>query len=215
MGLMPETAYACAFWFLFAPSEAVQSAYSDVAAELASTEGIKIGIQVRAQWHLGHNFLKFDNADLPCDSVEEADEVIAAFGDHFACAQILENSLQDMGLQQVKWFLVSDYAKLRNCAATKYTSKLIGHRHQYGQFEHMRSAADTERAIINTVGDQLMLAETDYVISKVGNFGRSAALLHNRWRSYIRVPQDTDRNLSTACRHGLTFEEMASIPPGV
>ena len=215
MGLMPETAFACAFWFLFSPSEAVRSKNIDVTTELASVAGIKIGIQIRANYMVSDDFAHVGATDLSCNSLQEAEQEIVAFAEYFKCAQILEDSLKSMGLHNVKWFLISDSAKLRNCAATKYAPKLIGHRHHHRHLEHIRHGP--ESAIIDSVGDHLALAMTDFIIAKHGGFGRTAALIHNRWHSYCRLPGTpaSDEDLESVCRSSLSFEQIAAILPGV
>ena len=218
LGVRPETAFSCAYWFLFSPNEAVRRRFAKVETALAHSNSINIGIQIRAFYHTASdNFTLVDDRVLACESIEEAHSKLAAYSDYFTCAELIEHTLRkEYHIHNVRWFLVSDSAKIRNCAAKVYQDKMIGHRHQERQVEHIRVNSDPADAVIDTVGDQLMLGMTDFIIGKYGSYGKLAALIQSRWHSFHRVPHGaSDAGLKEACSKPLTFDEMAVVPPGV
>ena len=219
-GVRPETAFSCAYWFLFSPSEAVRNRFAPVETVLANSHSLNIGIQIRTFYGIGDNFTASEDSALACEDIKEAQAQLDSHFEYFECAEIIEETLRKVhGIQNVRWFLVSDSAKLRNCAATVYKDKLIGHRHQERHLEHIRLNADPADAVIDSVGDHLMLAMTDFIIGRFGSFGKLAALLHGRWHSYHRLPNHapelTHERLKEVCTKPLTFDEMANVPPGV
>ena len=192
--------------------------FAKVETALAHSNSINIGIQIRAFYHTASdNFTAVGDSVLACEDIEEAQSKIDAYSEYFTCAQLMEHTLREVyHIHNVRWFLVSDSAKIRNCAARAYQDKMLGHRKQERQLEHIRVSNDPADAVIDTVGDQLMLAMTDFIISKYGSYGKLAALIHSRWHSYIRLPHGaSDASLKEACSKPLTFDEMAIVPPGV
>ena len=219
-GVRPEIAFSCAYWFLFSPSEAVRSRFGRVESALAKSSSINIGIQIRAFYSTGDNFTATEDSILACEDIQEAQAKLDAYSEYFKCAEIIEATLKNVhGIRNVRWFLISDSAKVRNCAATLYKDKLIGHRHQGKHLEHIRMNDDPADAVIDSIGDHLMLAMTDYIVGRYGSFGKLAALIHSRWHAYYRLPHHaselTPARLEEVCTKPLTFDEMAVVAPGV
>ena len=220
-GVRPETAFSCAYWFLFSPTEAVRSRFAKVEHALAHSNSINIGIQIRAFYTTpSDNFTSGEDSVLACEDIEEAQAKLDAYSEYFTCAELIEHTLRKVHhIHNIKWFLVSDSAKIRNCAATAYQHKLIGHRHQERHLEHIRVNSDPADAVIDGVGDQLMLAMTDFIVGKYGSYGKLAALIHSRWHTYHRLPhgasESIDARLKELCSKSLTFDEIALVPPGV
>lgn len=192
--------------------------FAKVETALAHSNSINIGIQIRAFYHTASdNFTGAEDGALACEDIEEAQSKIGAYSEYFTCAELIEATLRKKHhIHNVRWFLVSDSAKIRNCAAKAYQDKMIGHRHQERQLEHIRVNSDPADAVVDTVGDHLMLAMTDFIVGKHGNYGKLAALIHSRWHSYHRLPDGaSDATLKEVCSKPLTFDEMATVPPGV
>lgn len=112
MGLLPRTAFSCAYDFLFRPKEAALEAHSDIILTLSKRPPeTVIGIEIRVDT-LGKMGAEVENAKLE------------DFLEFFECAQDIEDSLPESH-QAIVWYLISDSAALRTAARAEYGEKIL------------------------------------------------------------------------------------------
>jgi hypothetical protein len=112
MGLRPETAPKCAFYFLFSPNDDVKKAMSKEFSILKSNDILKISINIR----VGDPVFdpEYDQRTTKLDIYEP----------YFICASNIE-SFARLPNQRVIWYLTSDSLRLRQLAKQKYGEKVL------------------------------------------------------------------------------------------
>lgn len=182
MGITPDNAFMCGFFFLCSPNAAVQQLYQNFWKQLSEPGVLSIGIQVR----FGDRIIKRDfNDAFPARTVDRAWQ-------YFECAEHLERTHALPG-QKVVWYLNSDSRQLRVAAKEMYGEKVITDTstvavHPDCSYLNPESCRkDTmDAAMQHAVGAMLTFSMTDFhVISYVSGFGRLPAWLSGKWDNLL------------------------------
>ena len=191
-GLRPETAFGCAFHYLFEPTAAtilpVYRPYHVLATQSygagsPSKRNISIGIHIR----LGDEFI---NAGSACD----AGPCLPETAMYFSCAQQLEDDLNSgQEAFNVVWYLVTDCAGLRAKAKSLFGDKLLTSvdvpiTHTIDPTGHNSSLRVVQSGLYVAYGENLVLSMTDYqVLTPVSAFGIVASLRSLRYRNVFAI----------------------------
>ncbi|KAG5185476.1 hypothetical protein JKP88DRAFT_254960 [Tribonema minus] len=175
MGLLPETAFACAFRFLFKPNAAVEKAMESQFRRLlkAPPEVLTIALQVR----VGDNVL--ESGDLQArDDVSLQADYLRGFTD---CASEIA-AARGFPNDKVLWLLATDSQELREAAQQQYGETIVTS--SVAPLHVIRcqksiptgdasSASDTEtnittalcdNAIVTAAADMLAISQTDFQV---------------------------------------------------
>lgn len=200
-GLRPETAFGCAYHYLFRPTPQVLRivhTYDNTLTRCApNPKTIVIGIQVR----LGdQSFGKEGNCDSSIDSANAVP--------YFACASMLE---EDLGLDpsfRVLWFLATDCQGLRRSALKRYKGKVITD--ASAALDHsFDTRTGNVHAYLTAFAESWILSHADYhVLTYESSFGRFPAWASLRSNNIFVVHPGVIRN----CRsHDYdTFKDVSS-----
>ena len=213
MGMHPDNAFRCAMNFLFAPSQAVQKKFADEFQVMSNTSKFKIAIQLR----LGDSFLN-GRADKMISDERRTEPDLQNIQHFFACAETLEQTFMSTSEKAI-WFVVSDSLEVRRIANATFPDKVIT---RVVQPEHVYAAEEHTKltAMIETAGEHWLIGMSDYqIISRYGNFGKTASLRKHAWHTIYRLPVEPHllQADETVC-NGLTaravdFGEMSRGAP--
>lgn len=179
-----KNAFSCLFDFLFIPKVELFSSFDSVINQMrtshvlldnenANIRVVLIGIQIRVG-----DYKSFSNKEGLID--------IDNYNAFFDCATSIEEnilsnrlSLPNMDVKSklvVKWFLLSDSAKVRIAALKKFgEDKLISPVMNIA-IEHSRSSNRTDNGYKTALAEYWLFGECDYfVITKKSGFGRQPA----------------------------------------
>ena len=167
-----QTAYQCAFFFLFKPTMEVERRYINTWTRLADPAPLKIGIHIRA----GDSEFAYEH------SLQRGRLMLQAYQNYFLCAQEIENTRRKMN-QTVLWYLISDSLSLRLAAHEHYGDKLIVEKikamHLDCAMTNMTcSNSGQNMSMIMAAGEMLAFSLADYhVTGKNSGFARSGTWL--------------------------------------
>ncbi|TFJ81195.1 hypothetical protein NSK_007463 [Nannochloropsis salina CCMP1776] len=228
VGLRPETAFACAFRFLFAPSQVTRSApgwqlaksrlHPPPNANDSMTEGqdpsskpenvLRIGIQIR----VGDRVYRSHTDDVQFED----------YMPYFDCARTIERHKRTSETTKVVWYLVSDSQRLKEKALERFGPDLLVTSTQPNTHVAHTQPKDLEEAdkIMTGLGsaaaDMLGLAESDYfVVTQNSGFGRIGALLSGRWNHIWSLSSESNERLMCRPADYVRLEDMASTWSGV
>eukprot|EP00953_Heterococcus_sp_UTEX-ZZ885_P001997 1589-Heterococcus_DN1.PRE.4 len=182
MGLRPDTAFACAFNFLFAPNDAVKAAYQYESGRLSTStndDALSIGINFR----LG---------DWAFDAAKDKEIVrnLDAMQGVFDCADAIAASRRASNATKVVWYVTADSAHLRRLILDQYGADVVVTQtqpHSHGDCQHMHESCAEQQlntSIIMAAGQLWSMAMTDYqIFTRDSGFGRLGAMLSKRWHS--------------------------------
>eukprot|EP00611_Tribonema_gayanum_P028478 TRINITY_DN7331_c0_g1_i1.p1 TRINITY_DN7331_c0_g1~~TRINITY_DN7331_c0_g1_i1.p1 ORF type:complete len:446 (+),score=61.44 TRINITY_DN7331_c0_g1_i1:44-1381(+) len=189
MGLRPDTAFACAFRFLFELNAAVKADFAEETGRSSSTDDsvLKIALQMRT----GDKYAF--NPEQDQSNAERALKMAAGFVE---CAKDIAAAQQAPKTTKVLWYVASDSALLRAHLLREYgedtvVTRLGGITHT--DCSHATPGArcreeDLASALRSAAGTIWAMAMTDYQIVTVSSrFGRVAAWLTMGWHNLYEV----------------------------
>eukprot|EP00271_Cylindrocystis_brebissonii_P003049 TRINITY_DN13798_c0_g1_i1.p1 TRINITY_DN13798_c0_g1~~TRINITY_DN13798_c0_g1_i1.p1 ORF type:complete len:554 (-),score=49.59 TRINITY_DN13798_c0_g1_i1:115-1776(-) len=198
-GLRPETAFSCAFHFLFRPVPEVLDLAREARKSLdADPFAVKIGIQVR-------------HGDTSFTAKGDQAVTLAAANKHLSCARQVEESRKYEG-QRVVWLFISDSATLRKVVKEAFQEKVvviesaqIGH---LGKCRHkidcVYDASKKEAFLRSAAADLLLFSKTDYqVVSERSGFGRVGAWLSSSFHCHpLELYEVNPSSQAMSCQPG-------------
>eukprot|EP00611_Tribonema_gayanum_P008408 TRINITY_DN1791_c0_g1_i2.p1 TRINITY_DN1791_c0_g1~~TRINITY_DN1791_c0_g1_i2.p1 ORF type:complete len:222 (-),score=36.46 TRINITY_DN1791_c0_g1_i2:162-827(-) len=191
MGLRPDTAFACAFRFLFQPNNAVKEAVKQEVGRLSSADDtvLKIAVQIR----MG------DSAFDPNQDQHHAGKALKAAAGFADCAKQIAASRSSPKTSKVLWYVASDSAFLRTHLLREYGADMIVTStaksvHTDCSFIMAGTNCTDDAlasALVSAAGVIWAMSMTDYqVVTQSSGFGRVAAWLSLRWHSMYEVGAD-------------------------
>jgi hypothetical protein len=180
-GLRPDTAFACAFRYLFRPRPEVVADFQPTWDRLADPAVLAIGIQVR----IGDQVFR----GIENDTGEDAWRSAAPY---FECAAEIERSRALSG-QTVLYFLVSDSLALRRMAKARLGDKVLTDVDTPSAhstcFDGGACTLDAQvRALRQAAGDMLSFSKADYHVYTDGSgYGRVGAWMSLHWHHQYAV----------------------------
>ncbi|KAG5189463.1 hypothetical protein JKP88DRAFT_301886 [Tribonema minus] len=193
MGLRPDTAFACAFHFLFRPNSAVEEAVKQEVERLSSTDDtvLKIAVQIR----MG------DSVFDPERDQKRAENTLKASEGFVECAKQIAASRRSPKTSKVLWYVASDSEFLRAHLLSEYGADTIvtnSAKSIHTDCSHIMAGTNCTddalaSALVSAAGTILAMSMTDYqVVTQKSGFGRVAAWLSLRWHSVYAIdPHDT------------------------
>lgn len=161
MGLRPDTAFGCAFNYLFEPHAEVLKPYAAILREVSNPHILKIGVHIR----LGDEV--FGNDTLSEHLIAKADPFLD-------CAQQIESSLAVHG-QPVKWILFSDSTALRQHIRAAYPGKVVTPEQGSAQHVLKSKGGGGAQSVRTAVAENWLLGQVDaFVLTAISGFGRIA-----------------------------------------
>ncbi|GBF99983.1 hypothetical protein Rsub_13115 [Raphidocelis subcapitata] len=225
MGLRPDTAFGCAYTFLFSPRPDALALLAPAAARLRAPGALRVGIQIRT----GDDAFFTPGAVGPFGTPSQ----LGAFA---ACAAEAEAAWRAAEGQPVVWFLVSDSAAVRRRAAELYPGKVVtalglnlnhscpgglarapGWRWELTQCDRANASDPTNPAAVSAA-EQWLLAECDvFVLSARSGFGRLAAARSLRWGATCFLDNEAGAPRPGGCGRGAgdAYADVARMPPGL
>jgi hypothetical protein len=181
-GMRPESLFACAFDFLFAPNKATRLLMRPYLAALRTARSaLVIGIQIRVGDHVFRN-----------DSGTSLD----AFSAYFQCAREIEESRLLPG-ERATWYIISNSLSLRRQARRHYGDKVVTDLQAAPVHAHCitddpeqcqgggPSAADAFRQAVSEV---LVFRKADvHIVTEASGFGKVGAWLSMRAHSTYSI----------------------------
>jgi len=182
MGLSPDTAFGCAFNFLFQPNlEMLNRLFFEELKYLQDPFLTKIGIQIRVgDWQLLNPSLQ--NSAVPENALGGKVGDIECF---FRCAEQIERERSPHN--RTVWFFISDSMVVRKIAKQRYGAKLITKLD--GIIEHVQDGnKNGDLGFAYAAAELWLFGLTDYqVISSTSSFGRVGALRSMQWHSLYTI----------------------------
>lgn len=225
LGLRPDTAFGCAYTFLFAPRPEALALLAPAAARLREPGALRIGLQIRT----GDDAFFTPGAVGPFGTQRTLD----AFA---ACASDAEAAWRASEAQPVVWFVVSDSAAVRRRMAELFPRKAVsplglnlnhscpgglnrapGWRWALTQCDRANASDPTNPAAVSAA-EQWLLAECDvFVLSRHSGFGRLAAARSLRWGStyYLDNESGQPRPGGCALSNADSYAAAAAMAPGL
>ena len=180
LGLLPETAFGCAFHHLFRPNMGALRLAADIAPfnnprSLDDPKKIVIGIQIR----LGDAVIKkrkhnFTRMELDWN---------LSIQPFFSCASELESSIQSVVNLDVSWFLISDSEQVKHTAKVKYGEKIFVFPSEIEHYQNMTAFGFTTTVVEHWLFSKAVF----HIISLRSGFGRTAAFASLRTGSLFTI----------------------------
>eukprot|EP00271_Cylindrocystis_brebissonii_P004218 TRINITY_DN15839_c0_g1_i2.p1 TRINITY_DN15839_c0_g1~~TRINITY_DN15839_c0_g1_i2.p1 ORF type:complete len:504 (-),score=25.03 TRINITY_DN15839_c0_g1_i2:420-1931(-) len=212
-GLRQDTAFACAFDFLFRPNAAVRSRVADELAQLSEPDTLKIGVNVRT----GDRSFAYDDETF-----------VDAAVPYVHCAEEIEATRRKPG-QRVVWYVISDSLKLRQYVKSSLGEKVVTNTEtksihpmcselesfgvgSCGHGTAVEGETPRETALRDAAAQLLAFSCTRYqVLTKLSGFGRVGA-----WLSVLRHRQRLEfYELRGTRGHTQKAVEASIIPCGL
>ena len=196
LGLTPETAFGCAFRYLFTPNKEVIDRYRDYISILDQPNILKIGISIR----VGDRVFREDINQTKEKIEEEWNKVDS----YFKCAKEIEET-RKTEKQSVIWYLMADSLLIRREAKKRYQNKILtdvdtiyGHtrfRENKIERDNITKTAFEKNTMENVAGNLLLFSMTDYhIIPLHSGFGRTGAFLSLREHRIYQISSNNKRN---------------------
>lgn len=214
VGLRPDTAFSCAFHFLFNLNNVTTQALETQLAKmhfnashhtqhslqserrlLQAPRLLRIGLQIR----VGDTVY---NASAKQDDIRLQD-----YKSFFDCATQIQEHRRTPATTRVVWYLLSDSHRLKQLALEEFGRDVLvtdttPNKHIVTSLNVGDSNLDDERAdaLTKAAADMLSFAEMDYfVLSQKSGFGKVGAMLSNRWHNVWWLNPQDHGNRTPSC----------------
>jgi len=181
MGLRPDTAFGCAFNYLFEPHPEALKPYAEELRVLQDPGVLKIGIHIRI-------------GDAVFSESKPGAELLESVRQYFDCAKQIEESRLLPG-QTAAWFLVSDAVPLREAARAAYGGKLLTPAASAVHHVLASHGGGGAQTVQSAVAENWLLGLADnFVLTPISGFGRLAVFRSLLTSAAYLVPKDGPRS---------------------
>ena len=199
-GFHPETAFGCAFNFLFSATDEVLNMLPAAYNALQDETALIIGIQIRVG---DHSFGQGRDCKSDIDNFWPTGHSI---DEYYNCASQIEEHKRLTAKQRVIWFVISDCFGVRVDAKEKYGDKVMTNL-QMLPTHLLDPGSDDGAAFLLPFAENWLFGMTQFqVFTQNSQFGRLAALRSLQWRSMYTIHE---KNRICGVEHYHTLRDVA------
>lgn len=213
-GLRPDTAFSCAFRFLFNLNNVTTQARETQLAEMQfnASHDTQYSLQIERSLLQAPRLLRIGIQIRVGDTVYNAsakpeDIRLQDYKSFFDCALQIQEHRRTAPTTRIVWYLLSDSHRLKQLALEEFGRDVLvtdttPNKHVVTSINGGNPNLDNERAdtLVKAAADMLSFAEMDYfVLSQKSGFGKVGAMLSNRWHNVWWLNPQDHRNRTPSC----------------